>query len=367
MTFDGDNTEIISACAFYNDVNLKNIKITKKVNNISSEAFEACSGLINIEIDPNNIYYEYNNGMLQTKGENKKIVFLSSKYYEGKTELSIPDGTKEFDTYFSNLKITTLKVPQSIEKLPEDGSKYPKTLKNIIIDDKNENFKVSEKCIYTKKSPINLVYCFSDAAEITLTEKVETINSDYPFQGCLNATVINIPDTVTYFGAAITSTVGEKVKTLNIGSKVKNFSTWAFAGSIGVKVNVSNDNPYLRVENDILYSKDDKIIYSVLYKIKGEFTLKSGITRIYAFCFANQYEMTDLKLNKDVQTIENQVFVGCNKLTKLYLPESIKSLNGRTFESCNNLKEVHIPKKKDSIADAPWGLPIGERGIYWDA
>lgn len=305
--------------------------------------------------------------MLQTKGENKKIVFLSDKYYDDKTEISIPDGTKEFDTYFSNLKITTLKVPQSIEKLPEVGSKYPKTLQNIIIDDKNENFKVSEKCIYTKKFPINLVYCFSDAAEITLTEKVETINSDCPFQGCLNATVINIPDTVTYFGAAITSTASGKVKTLNVGSKVKSFSSWAFRGAIGVKVNVPNDNPYLKIENDILYSKDDKIIYSVLYKIKGNFTLKSGITRVYAFCFADQDEITDLKLNKDVQAIENQVFIGCNKLTKLYLPESIKSLNGRTFESCNNLKEVHIEKKKGSIADAPWGLPIGERGIYWDA
>ena len=121
------------------------------------------------------------------------------------------------------------------------------------------------------------------------------------------------------------------------------------------------------IENGMVIYKDDKIIYSVLYKIKGEFTLKSGITRIYAFCFADQYEMTDLKLNKDVQTIEDYVFSRCNKLTKLYLPESIKSLNVNTFDSCNNLKEVHIPKKKDSIADAPWALPIGERGIYWDA
>lgn len=364
--FEGENTETISENAFYDNASLINITITKNVNNIASSAFGKCSSLTNIEIDPSNIYYAYNNGML-TKIENKKVVFLSDKYYEGKTELNIPNGTNEFDIYFDNLKITTLKVPESVKILPTYCIKYPKTLKNIIIDDKNENFKVSEKCIYTKKSPINLVYCFSDAAEITLTEKVETINSDCPFQGCLNATVINIPDTVTYFGAAITSTVGGKVKTLNVGSKVKSFSSWAFRGAIGVKVNVPNDNPYLKIENDILYSKDDKIIYSVLYKIKGDFTLKSGITRVYAFCFADQDEITDLKLNKDVQAIENLVFVGCVKLTKIYLPESIKSLNERTFENCNNLKEVHIAKKKGSIANAPWGLPIGERGIYWDA
>ena len=68
-------------------------RITKNVETISAVAFTRNTNLTNITVDSDKFVYE--NGMLMPKNK-ENIIFISQKYYEGKAELTIPEGVTIF-------------------------------------------------------------------------------------------------------------------------------------------------------------------------------------------------------------------------------------------------------------------------------
>ena len=76
--------------------------------------------------------------------------------------------------------------------------------------------------------------------------------------------------------------------------------------------------------------------------------------------------MTEIELSNNIEVLKEGFLCRCSKITKIEIPNTIKEINAKCFNECMNLAQVIIHKKKGEIANAPWGIPKGERVIKYD-
>ena len=359
IIFLGNNITQICNQAFVG-TSISTFKITDKVSDIHPYSFHKCTKLENLEVSNNNKNFSYSNGMLIKQEENKNsVVFLSIPYYSNATTLTIPEGTTNFELTTNSLKLKTLKIPSTLQVL-ETGN-LPSSLTNIIVDSKNSNFIIKDNCLYSKDL-ITLFCCFSKSNQIEIEDNVEILGTSC-FSCATNATTITLPESITTIGGNILGNT--KVTSLKLGKKVKSIANWAFAyGLDNFSLEIDKENPYYTIESNVLYSKDKKILYRVIYRIRGTFQLDDKVEELDYRAFENQAEMKNIKLNNVIKKIGGQAFTGTS-LESISIPNSITNIESNAFYNCNTLKKVSIDKTKNSITGSPWGLSIGERGIYW--
>ena len=358
VTFRGDKLKQIIGEAFYG-TSFSDFRITKNVETISAVAFTRNTNLTNITVDSDKFVYE--NGMLMPKNK-ENIIFISQKYYEGKAELTIPEGVTIFNTSISDLNtVRKLIITSKVRDIPT--ARYlSQNLEEIEVVSGNTTFAVSDKCLYTTQSPKRLVYCFSKDTEITLNVDVEIIG-DFSFYGATNARKIILNDTVkTIYNQVFYSRINEVV----IGKRVDNINSMFAFQRYNLKVTIDSENPNYIMEDGVLYTKDKSVLKTVIPAINGKFILDDKVQRIENSAFYAQAYMTEIDL-KNVKEIGSQVFYECSKLTKIEIPNTIESIASSAFDSANNLGEIIINKPENSISGAPWGCPYGLRAIKWQS
>ena len=358
VTFRGDKLKQIIGEAFYG-TSFSDFRITKNVETISAVAFTRNTNLTNITVDSDKFVYE--NGMLMPKNK-ENIIFISQKYYEGKAELTIPEGVTIFNTSISDLNtVRKLIITSKVRDIPT--ARYlSQNLEEIEVVSGNTTFAVSDKCLYTTQSPKRLVYCFSKDTEITLNVDVEIIG-DFSFYGATNARKIILNDTVkTIYNQVFYSRINEVV----IGKRVDNINSMFAFQRYNLKVTIDSENPNYIMEDGVLYTKDKSVLKTVIPAINGKFILDDKVQRIENSAFYAQAYMTEIDL-KNVKEIGSQVFYECSKLTKIEIPNTIESIASSAFNSANNLGEIIINKPENSISGAPWGCPYGLRAIKWQS
>ncbi len=292
----------------------------------------------------------------------ENIIFISQKYYEGKAELTIPEGVTIFNTSISDLNtVRKLIITSKVRDIPT--ARYlSQNLEEIEVVSGNTTFAVSDKCLYTTQSPKRLVYCFSKDTEITLNVDVEIIG-DFSFYGATNARKIILNDTVkTIYNQVFYSRINEVV----IGKRVDNINSMFAFQRYNLKVTIDSENPNYIMEDGVLYTKDKSVLKTVIPAINGKFILDDKVQRIENSAFYAQAYMTEIDL-KNVKEIGSQVFYECSKLTKIEIPNTIESIASSAFDSANNLGEIIINKPENSISGAPWGCPYGLRAIKWQS
>ncbi len=356
VTFRGDKVTEIVKEAFYN-TGFSEFRITKNVNKIDNAAFTANTQLSNITIDNDNFIYE--EGMLMPK-DKKSITFISTKYYQGKTEFKIPEGVTDFGASIVNLStIKKLIITSKVSKI--SNPRYiARGIQEIEVVSGNTAFEVSDKCLYTTQNPKKLIYCFSKDSEITLNVDVDIIGS-FSFCGATNATKITLNDTAKTIENQIFE--GDKVKELTIKSQVNYISPMFCLCNYNTKVIIEN-NPNYMIENDVIYTKDKKKLLTVISKINGKFILDDKVEKIIDNAFYDQWEMTEIDL-KNVKEIGDAIFYDCKKLTKIEIPNTVERISSSAFNSAGSLGEIIINKTENSISGAPWGCPYGLRAVIW--
>lgn len=81
-------------------------------------------------------------------------------------------------------------------------------------------------------------------------------------------------------------------------------------------------------------------------------------TRIGSSVFANNTEITYVKIPSGVTSISDGAFKNCSKLKGLYIPSKVESIGASAFEGCSSLTQLALPKSIQSI---------GARAFYGDA
>lgn len=145
------------------------------------------------------------------------------------------------------------------------------------------------------------------------------------------------------------------------------------------RITVSEDNPHYSVRDNVLYSKDGKILYAYPGKRKGKsYTVRKGTELIwpnafhgcdrlqkvnfpdglreigdYAFYVTN---LTGIRLPGSVTRIGKDAFSDCSKLKTAVFANGLTEIGESAFSDCSKLKTVKLP---DSLKQ------IG-RGAFWD-
>lgn len=358
-----DSVLSIEGAAFYGCSKLDNIQIPASVTLISSSSFERCTSLYNLTIDEANATYIIEDGIIYTK-DNSTLIMLAPM--AERETVTIREEIKRLNNGSLSMctSMTTLNLPSSLEHIT--GLAFPTTattLETINISESNEHYYAEDGYIYSKDGA-ELVYVVPTKTEININKNVETINIGAMY--VINATELIIPDNVITIENSVFS-VGRKLERIYIGKGVSNlsnqFKTWAILSS-SLKIIIDEANPYYKVEDNLILTKDGKEVVTYIRKVQSQ-VVPEGIEKLQDYAFSNLLTATEIILPTTLKEIGPYCFQTCAKLVSIDIPSNVETIGTNAFVSCAELAEIRIDKEKDSISGSPWSVPKGERAIIW--
>ena len=357
----------IARSAFDSCVNLKNVSVPGSVNKIGNASFFNCTRLTSVNI------------------ANGVAIIGKGAFYDCKAlkSITIPSSVKSIGDYafgdcsslqvakfsagnkyvgsrmFMNCKkLTTVTLSESIKSIGYKAFLNCENLSEINIPDSVTTINKSafERCSRIPKMNINVskiqsgVFKSTNLQTLTLGDKVTTIEKD--------------------------SFSSLSIGTLYIGKNVKTVYGDSFNDSFIDHIVIDENNPYLVMKDNVLYSKDMKTLVKCFVNIVAEnttFDVPDTVTKIdtkafngktysafnlskklqyigdYAFCNSDRF--SKLNIPDTVTYIGEGAFSGCYSLTDVKLPSALKSISNKVFNECENIKSINIPDTVEKIGD----------------
>ena len=354
-----NGNNIISDSCFTNCSNLRKVTIPSTVQTINSTAFNNCLKLDEINLEDNQSYV-FDNGILKT-ADGTKIVFMTNGLLANISTFEIPNGVTNFGMnigLYTNIK--QINIPSTLESLGA-ANKFPKSISNVIVDENNTRYASENGILYTKDDK-TLIMCYLKEKDINIQEGILTLNA-YCFKQAENAENIILPESLqTISSSALRE--NNKFNKILIGKNVSSISPMFKLTNYAGTVEISEENPYYTIENNILYSKNKKTLICALYQITGSFTVPGTVENIGNLAFDVQ-GMQEVILESGVKKIDSAAFSQCSNLKKITIPDTVTNMGEDLFERCNNLESIVIDNKEGAISGVPWGAPKGMRAITW--
>lgn len=140
-----------------------------------------------------------------------------------------------------------------------------------------------------------------------------------------------------------------------------------------LKVIIDKKNPYIKMKNGAVYSKDGKTMYCLVnskkkYKIaKGttfidlrsnktveKVILPSSVTNLSSGAFDWCFKLKSVKLNEQLKIIENYAFEKCKSLKSITIPKNVEKIEYWAFKNCKKLSKVKLESEEKApiIEDA---------------
>lgn len=315
--------------AFYYYRNLEEISLPNSLETIGNSAFVDCGKLKSITL-PNSVTSVGTNVF---KGCNSlKSVTLSSSME------SIAEGM------FRNCKsLESISIPSNIKSIGESAFNYS-GLKSIVIPD----------CLETI-GEMAFGNC-SNLSSVTLPSGLTTINAN-TFNSCQSLKSINIPDSVTqvHFNAFLQC---ESLENVFVGkntqfiidpdeSRYTSFNHFNDCNALKA-FSVNAENPYYKVVDDSLYSKDGKTLYVYAHgKNETTFTVPDGVERIEDNAFLNSDNLVSVIIPNSVKYIGLEAFEYCDKLESITIGTGVEVIGCEAFGYCYELKTITYAGTED--------------------
>lgn len=252
--------------------------------------------------------------------------------------VSVGEGFTEIPTQFCYrcLKLTTVSLPSTIERIGSSAFAYCPLLDNIVL-----------------KNNINVIM---DAA----------------FEGCTGLSTIDIPDSVTGMGSrtfnqctnlasielgsnliAIPATAfqGTKITTLTIPATVVEINlgdggqTSTFPTTLELFI-VNPDNAVFESKDGAIYTKSDGKLFAWPTAKGGEITLYDDVK---ANMFDKNKNITKVTLGEGVTSVGNYAFRQCTNLTEVTFSNTVTSIGSNAFNGCTSLSKVVMPNVPTTI------------------
>ena len=183
---DGVAVESIAPLAFSHCDKLTTVSIPASVIDIGWGAFQDCSSLRGIWVDPNNPAYSSDeNGVLFNK-DKTQLIFCPTTC-EG--AYVIPDGVTCIGNraFWGCENLTSVSIPDGVTHIGEDTFRYCFNLTSVTI---SNSVSIIDK---------NAFYCCTKLASVILPDSVSTI-SDSAFRYCESLTSVTLPSSVSSIG-----------------------------------------------------------------------------------------------------------------------------------------------------------------------
>lgn len=203
---------------------------------------------------------------------------------------------------------------------------------------------------------ITTTYYYGKEKEVVIPSKIDgkkvTCIGAETFLDNFEITSVKIPNSVTSIGdcAFCNCTALEKI---TISKNVKEIGTAVFAYSEKLKtIKVDSDNQYFTSVGNVLYSKDQTILYAYpAGKKKSSFIVPNGVCSIEEYAFSNCDNLKNIVVSDSVKVIENGAFAYSDQLESVKLSDHITEIPARLVEDCVKLQSIVIPDKVRKIGE----------------
>lgn len=159
---------------------------------------------------------------------------------------------------------------------------------------------------------------------------------DCAFYGCQKITSVALPESVRWIGGAA---FGE-------ASRLES-------------IEVSMNNPFLKSEDGVLYTKDGLVLLAYpAGKPDKYYKVKDGVKFIAGGAFAGADNLEEIELPRGVFSVEEYAFKGCRHLNKISGASRIYSVKETAYEYCEELDTIDRPLMDGELANGL--MPIWE-------
>ena len=159
---------------------------------------------------------------------------------------------------------------------------------------------------------------------------------DCAFYGCQKITSVALPESVRWIGGAA---FGE-------ASRLES-------------IEVSMNNPFLKREDGVLYTKDGLVLLAYpAGKPDKYYKVKDGVKFIAGGAFAGADNLEEIELPRGVFSVEEYAFKGCRHLNKISGASRIYSVKETAYEYCEELDTIDRPLMDGELANGL--MPIWE-------
>lgn len=194
--------------------------------------------------------------------------------------------------------------------------------------------------------------------KVNIDGKVKQIGNG-AFANCAYLRTVNIGDGVEQIDAGAFS--NDTVLThVSIGSGVKKLGSGVFAGDKALTdFKVSDSNPYLFMEDGILYGKEHETLYFLLPSSQKEaLNLTNDVKTIMAYAFWGNDSLKKVQLGSGLYEVPSYAFSNCSNLTEVSIHLPTQSIGAKAFEDCVSLQHVEVPESVTNIQDTAFdGCP----------
>lgn len=104
---------------------------------------------------------------------------------------------------------------------------------------------------------------------------------------------------------------------------------------------MENGNYAFSVYDGILYGRGN-VIYEVPKALKGNVTLREGVSMIGSSMFSDRIYMTGITLPDSLRRIGQSAFKGCTSLQNISIPANVYMIYKQAFEGCTSLRSVSL-------------------------
>ena len=382
-----DSIRTIGSSAFSGCSSLYYINIPEKTSSIGSAAFARCNSLSTVYIDPSNLYYTCDDGVIYSKDYTKVIQYLAGRldtsYYMPETvnkieeyafwgagnltSCMISENVKEIPEYaFDNCSgLTYMSIPYGIESLMAFSFADCTSLRNIVIPDSVGY--IDENAFY-RSHPENVDFTNSNGNSSDMISSVNGSASGSLSDNDINSTDGNLlhkdyNGNFVYFNtnpyvSSMTADYSDNVNPGEIGStKIVGGSALVIMPSDvtikGYDVFDAEGEDSVAASGNITTFSDDEftIINNVLCHYNGNdsvVNIPDGVTEIGDRVFYKNDKIKSVNIPGSVNTIGDFAFAR-SSLESVDIPSGVADIEYAAFYQCEKLSDVKVSDNVDNI------------------
>ena len=244
---------------------------------------------------------------------------------KGVPVVSVAAGAFENDT-----KITSIVLPEGLDRIQEGAFKNCTSLKSVKIPDSVDTIRESAffgcTALEEAKLPASLFQL-----------------GDNAFWGCQSLKSVEIPE--------LLGTIGNSA-----------FASCSSLESITVS---ENNSTFVAVDNCLMRGKNMSTKSIVLGCKTSKIPTDGSVSSIGSYAFSGS-DLTSIILPEGIEYVGDCAFSGCTSVTSISLPESLTHIGYSAFYGCEGITEVHIGKNVVTIEYGAFGLCSNLTDVYFD-
>lgn len=372
------NTRIVSGgqpyyVSAYSDYNTQD-------NVIGEHMFDGCAKLISL-ILPNRAKliessaFEHCDNLkdLTVPASCEEIKMMSINFCKRLEKVSLPSQLSELDNY------NFIHCPKLSAIQVDDASEHFKSIDGILFSKDNRTLvrypEAKDGSAYAIPTGVETIgaYAFKDCAlvSITIPPTVTSIESN-AFDSCKELAQIDIPNSVTQIGmmafedckniskVKLSDNIASlevrvfancvSLQSVKFGKNLAEFDGTAFSGCLSLKLfEVSEENPWIKDINGVLYSKDEtKLIKCPIAFYSSSYLVPEGVETVCEYAFQDCRNVENFTLPRTLKQIASNAFAKCS-MKSINLPSTVHTIGWMAFEDCDRLETFVVPEALEEI------------------